>query len=78
MQLGGVSDRRWRDGQREVARARALHIPGKNTAGLSTYRYRIVKGTARRVLDRLGLVLASSLSSGFTVTVTAVRRRDRQ
>ena len=57
MQLGGISDRSWIDGQREVARARALNIPGKNTA-LAYHSYiwlRVIKGTVRRILDRLGL-----------------------
>lgn len=82
MRVGGISDKRWRDGQREVARARALHIPGKNTAWAyySYLGYRIVKGTARRVLDRLGLGFFRRLYLQWfsPVTVTAVRRHDRQ
>ena len=82
MQLGGVSDKRWRDGQREVARARALHVPGKNTAwAYYTYLgYRIVKGTARRVFDRLGLGFLRRLYLRWfsPVTVTMARPHDRQ
>jgi glycosyltransferase involved in cell wall biosynthesis len=82
MQLGGVSDKRWRDCQREVARARALHIPGKNTAWAyySYLGYRIVKGTARRVLDRLGLGFLRRLYLRWfsPVTVTMARRHDRR
>ena len=82
MQLGGVSDKRWRDGQREVARARALHVPGKNTvwAYHSYLGYRIMKGTARRVLDRLGLGFLRRLYLHWfsPVTVTAARRHDRR
>ncbi len=81
MQLGGAGDKRWRDGQREVARARALHIPGKNTAWAyySYLGYRIVKGTARRVLDRLGLGFFRRLYLRWfsPVTVTAARRGKR-
>ena len=57
MQEGGVGDRRWRDSQREVARARALHVPGAGTA-LAMRMFvarRIFIGSVRRVLDALGL-----------------------
>jgi glycosyltransferase involved in cell wall biosynthesis len=57
MQGGGVGDRRWRDSQREVARARALHIPAAANAW-SYHAYvgrRIFIGTARRLLDAVGL-----------------------
>jgi glycosyltransferase involved in cell wall biosynthesis len=81
MQIGGVSDKRWRDAQREVARARALHVPGKNTA-FAYHSYvvaRIVKGSARRVFDRLGLsVLRRLYQRWFSpVAVTASPRHKR-
>jgi glycosyltransferase involved in cell wall biosynthesis len=57
MHGGGVGDRRWRDSQREVARARALHIPAADSAwAYNTYVARaIVRGLVRRGLDAAGL-----------------------
>ncbi|HVY06724.1 MAG TPA: glycosyltransferase family 2 protein [Burkholderiales bacterium] len=57
MQGGGIGDRRWRDSQREVARARALHIAGADN-WLVMWGYvvrRIFVGSVRRVLDFTGL-----------------------
>jgi glycosyltransferase involved in cell wall biosynthesis len=57
MQGGGVGDRRWRDSQREVARARALHVPGADSP-LAYHSYvarSIAKGMVRRGLDFAGL-----------------------
>jgi len=57
MQGGGIGDRYWRQSQREVARARAIHLP--NARGAIPYwtylGLAITKGTIRRVLDALGL-----------------------
>lgn len=57
MQGGGVGDRRWRQSQKEVARARAIHLP--NARGAIPYwtylGLAITKGTIRRALDALGL-----------------------
>lgn len=57
MQGGGVGDRHWRQSQREVARARAIHLP--NARGVIPYwtylGLAITKGTIRRALDALGL-----------------------
>jgi len=57
MQGGGVGDRHWRQSQREVARARAIHLP--EARGMIQYwSYlgpALLKGTIRRVLDALGL-----------------------
>ncbi|MGH8738209.1 MAG: glycosyltransferase family 2 protein [Burkholderiales bacterium] len=57
MSGGGIGDRRWRESQCEVARARALHVPGANT--MSAYYFYVwrstVKGVVRRYLDLLGL-----------------------
>lgn len=57
MQGGGVGDRHWRQSQREVARARAIHLP--NARGAIPYwtylGMAIVKGTIRRALDALSL-----------------------
>ncbi|MEO8005028.1 MAG: glycosyltransferase family 2 protein [Betaproteobacteria bacterium] len=57
MQGGGVGDRLWRDSQREVAKARALHLPGADNA-FSYHSYvwrRILMGIIRRALDATGL-----------------------
>ena len=79
MQVGGMSDKRWRDGQREVARARAIHVPGKDTAWAyhSYVGTRIAKGAARRFFDRLGLnVLRRLYLRWFSpVTVSPHKRR---
>lgn len=57
MQGGGVGDKRWRDSQREVARARALHIYGADNAfAYNAYvARRLVMGSVRRMLDATGL-----------------------
>lgn len=57
MQGGGVGDRHWRQSQKEVARARAIHLPRARGA-IPYWTYlglAITKGTIRRVLDALGL-----------------------
>jgi hypothetical protein len=54
MQLGGVSDRKWRLAIREVARAKALHL-GKGLAGYAYYLVQVVKGSGRRLLEGMGL-----------------------
>ena len=57
MQGGGVGDRRWRDSQREVARARAMHIRGAASA-LAVHGFvvrKIFMGSVRRLLDATGL-----------------------
>jgi glycosyltransferase involved in cell wall biosynthesis len=81
MQIGGVSDKRWRDAQREVARARALNMPGKNTA-LAYHSYvgvRIVKGAIRRLLDRLGLtVLRRLYQRWFSLVAVTPTPRDKR
>ena len=81
MEIGGISDKRWRDAQREVARARAFHVPGKNTAWAyhSYVAARIVKGATRRLFDKLGLsVLRRLYQRWFSpVAVTASSRRKR-
>ena len=57
MQGGGVGDRRWRDSQREVAKARALHLVGAGSAfAYHTYiARRLFMGSVRRLLDAIGL-----------------------
>jgi len=77
-QAGGVGDRRWRDGQREVARARAMHIPSADSA-LAYHAYvarNVVKGVARRTLDALGLGAVRRLyHRWFSPVKVADRRR---
>jgi len=57
MHSGGLGDRRWRHSQREVARARAIHLPSaRGVIPYYSYFYTAVaKGTIRRTLDRLNL-----------------------
>jgi glycosyltransferase involved in cell wall biosynthesis len=57
MQGGGVGDHRWRESQREVAKARALYIPSAaSRIAYNAYVARsIFKGTVRRGFDALGL-----------------------
>jgi hypothetical protein len=57
MQDGGVGDRNWRQSQREVARARAIHLPNARGAiPYWTYLWlALAKGTIRHALDVLGL-----------------------
>lgn len=62
MQGGGVGDRRWRESQREVGRARALYLP--HAAGVFQYLYVVRKvsmGTVRRILDSTGLSILRRL-----------------
>lgn len=57
MQAGGVGDRRWRNSQREVARARALYVEGADNA-FAYHAYvarRIAMGYVRRLFDTVGL-----------------------
>lgn len=57
MQGGGIGDRYWCESQREVARARALHLPhARGSLAYWTYLgLAIGRGTVRRILDALGL-----------------------
>jgi GT2 family glycosyltransferase len=75
MQGGGIGDRRWRDSQREVARARALHIRGAGSA-LAIRAFvarRLFMGSVRRLLDAAGLgVLRRAYHRWFSpVSVTS-------
>lgn len=80
MQGGGVGDRRWRDSQREVARARSLHVGG--AAGTIAYHSfvarRIFIGSVRRVLDAMGLgMLRRAYHRWFSpITITADQHDD--
>ena len=78
MQGGGVGDRRWRNSQREVARARAQHIPGADTwlaydsyVGLS-----IAKGMIRRGIDRIGLGVVRRLYHRWLSPVSVTSNQD--
>jgi glycosyltransferase involved in cell wall biosynthesis len=57
MSAGGVGNRRWRESQREVAKARALHIPTADSAWAYNLYVAgtIGKGLVRRGLDAVGL-----------------------
>ncbi len=78
MQGGGVGDRRWRDSQREVARARALHIPGANTAGAyhTFVVRRIAMGYVRRLLDTTGLSVVRRAYHRWVAPNTIISSRD--
>lgn len=79
MQGGGIGDRRWRDSQREVARARAMHVPGADNAvavGLFVAR-RLLLGNVRRTLDATGLgVLRRAYHRWFSPVKVSVDRHD--
>jgi glycosyltransferase involved in cell wall biosynthesis len=78
MQAGGVGDRRWRDSQREVARARAMHVPGAD--GPFAYHAfvarRIAMGSIRRLLDAAGLDGVRRAYHRWFSPVTVVSSRD--
>lgn len=82
MQGGGIGDRRWRESQREVARARSLHIKG--AAGAVAYHSfvmrRILIGSLRRVVDAIGLgILRRAYHRWLSpITITSNQRDDRQ
>ena len=78
MQSGGVGDRRWRMSQREVARARAIHIPGADTS-LAYHAYvsrSIFKGVIRRGLDGLGLGVIRRMYHRWLSSVTVVSNHE--
>jgi glycosyltransferase involved in cell wall biosynthesis len=81
MQGGGVGDRRWRDSQREAAQARALHVPGADSAW--AYRLYVAralgKGLVRRGLDAAGLGILRRAYHRFAspVKVTSEGRKGR-
>jgi glycosyltransferase involved in cell wall biosynthesis len=57
MQDGGTGDQRWRESQKEVARARGIHLPAARGA-IPYWSYlgpALVRGTVRRMLDALHL-----------------------
>jgi glycosyltransferase involved in cell wall biosynthesis len=74
MQGGGVGDHRWRKSQREVAKARALHISGAATAlAYNSYVARsIFKGFVRRSIDALGLSVIRRLYHRWLSPVAVV------
>lgn len=79
MQGGGIGDRRWRDSQREVARARAMHIPGANNAlAISLFiARRLLLGNVRRTLDATGLeVLRRAYHRWFSPVKVRSHRQD--
>lgn len=78
MQGGGVGDRRWRNSQREVARARALHVEGADNAfAYNVYvARRIVMGSVRRLLDAAGLGAIRRAYHRWLSPVTVTSSRD--
>ena len=78
MQVGGVGDRRWRNSQREVARARAMHVEGAdNAVAYHTYVARkIVIGGVRRLLDASGLGALRRMYHRWLSPVRVIANRD--
>jgi glycosyltransferase involved in cell wall biosynthesis len=78
MQGGGVGDRRWRNSQREVARARALHVRGADNA-FAYHAYvvrRVFMGSVRRMLDAAGLGAIRRIHHRWFSPVTVTSTRD--
>jgi glycosyltransferase involved in cell wall biosynthesis len=61
MQVGGIGDRNWHRSQREVARARALHLGHGRLRERASYGWAITRGLVRRGLDGAGLGLVRRL-----------------
>ena len=61
MQEGGIGDRKWHRSQREVARARALHLGHGPLRERASYGWAIARGLVRRGLDASGLGLVRRL-----------------
>lgn len=78
MQGGGVGDRRWRDSQREVARARALHVRGAGNAfAIHTFvARRLFLGSVRRLLDVAGLGVLRRAYHRWLSPVKIISNRD--
>jgi len=78
MQGGGVGDKRWRNSQREVAGARALHVRGADNA--LAYNVfiarRIVVGYVRRLLDACGLGVLRRAYHRWLAPVKVTANRD--
>jgi glycosyltransferase involved in cell wall biosynthesis len=78
MQGGGIGDRRWRMSQREVAKARAMHVKGAD--GQLAYHGYVVRaltrGLARRGLDAAGLSVLRRLYHRYLSPVEVVSHRD--
>lgn len=78
MQGGGVGDRHWRQSQREVARARAIHLP--NARGVIPYWtylwLAIAKGTIRRALDMLRLSVVRRWKHRILSRIRITRLKD--
>jgi glycosyltransferase involved in cell wall biosynthesis len=55
MSEGGFGDRRWYVSQIEVAKARAMHLPGSRARIAADLAIELARGFARRLADRLGL-----------------------
>lgn len=71
MSLGGVSDRRWREGLFEVRKAQLENGIGPLAANARCL-FQLAKGGARRTLERLG---ASELVRFYRERISSVRRR---
>ena len=78
MQGGGVGDRRWRDSQREVAKARSLHVEGADNA-FAYHAYvarRLFIGSVRRLLDASGLGILRRMYHRWLSPVKITANRD--
>jgi len=78
MQGGGIGDRRWRDSQREVGRARAAYLPRAAGVFHHLYVFRMISmGMARRILDSTGLSILRRLYHRWfsPIKITSNRRK---
>jgi glycosyltransferase involved in cell wall biosynthesis len=78
MQGGGVGDRHWRKSQREVARARALHVRGADNA-FAYHVYimrRVFMGSVRRTLEAAGLGVVRRIYHRWFSPVKLTLNRD--
>lgn len=75
MHLGGMSDLRWRKALREVVRAKMLH--SRTTFGpVGYYVYQLAKGTARRILERVGMRCAVDFYHARFSLIRKIAARD--
>lgn len=70
MRLAGLSDMRWKDALKEVARAKSIHIhrPFRNHFD---FMFQLTKGAVRRVFERMGL---RSVRGLYRASLAALRR----
>lgn len=75
MHLGGMSDLGWRKALHEVARAKKLHSQAM-VGPVGYYAYQLAKGTARRILERVGMKRAVDFYHARFSLVRKIAARD--